>query len=77
VIANSVVDFDDSDLVGLGNEWYGFTTGEVYMEVELESMKLIASLNKGKASICTCIIGEKSKLAGMALKDIAMPKSLI
>lgn len=50
-------------------------TNLIEQEVELESMKLIASLNKGKASICTCIIGEKSKIAGMALKDINMPKS--
>ena len=36
IIPNAVVDFDNSNLVGLGNEWGGFTTGEVYAEIILE-----------------------------------------
>ena len=30
--------FQDSTVVGLGNEWFGFTTGEVYLEITVKDM---------------------------------------
>ncbi len=30
--------FQDSTVVGLGNEWFGFTTGEVYLEITVKNM---------------------------------------
>lgn len=44
-------------------------------EIESAGVRLLASLNKGKASICEITIPENSKLDGRALKDIELPKS--
>ncbi len=30
--------FQDSQIVGLGNEWFGFTTGEVYLEITVKNL---------------------------------------
>ena len=43
-----VLDLDQPKQVGYGNEWSGFTTGEVYLQVELT----------GTGSICGCLIQE-------------------
>lgn len=43
-----VVDLDEPKHVGYGNEWQGFTTGEVYLEVEITST----------ASASGCIVQE-------------------
>ncbi len=50
-------------------------TNLIEQEVELESMKLVASLNKGRAGICSCTISENAKIASMQIKDISLPKS--
>ncbi|MCI9272545.1 MAG: TrkA family potassium uptake protein [Clostridiales bacterium] len=50
-------------------------TRMIEQQVESVGMHLLASLNKGKASICTFIIPERSSLNNMALKDVPMPKS--
>lgn len=38
-------------------------------------MHLLASLNKGKAAICTVIIAEDSYLNGVQIKDVKLPES--
>lgn len=50
-------------------------TRMIEQQVESVGMHLLASLNKGKASICTFTIPERSTLNNMALKDVPMPKS--
>lgn len=43
-----ILDLDQPKQVGYGNEWAGFTTGEVYLQVELT----------GTGSVCGCLIQE-------------------
>lgn len=50
-------------------------TRMIEQEVESAGMHLLASLNRGKASICATTLPEHSKLDGMALKNVTMPKS--
>lgn len=45
---NEILDLDDPTHVGYGNEWTGFTTGEVYVQIELT----------GKGSQTGCIVQE-------------------
>ena len=47
----------------------------IEQEIESAGVRLLASLNKGKASICEITIPADSKLDGRALKDIELPKS--
>ena len=47
----------------------------IEQEIESAGMRLLASLNKGRASICEIILPKDSKLDGKALKDIDLPKS--
>lgn len=46
----------------------------IEQEANLEHMHLIATLNKGKAGICSILLPENSVLDGVALKDIVFPK---
>lgn len=50
-------------------------TRMIGQQVESVGLHLLASLNKGKASICTFTLPERSSLDNMALKDVPMPKS--
>lgn len=47
----------------------------IEQEIESAGMRLLASLNRGRASICEIILPKDSKLDGKALKDIELPKS--
>jgi trk system potassium uptake protein TrkA len=47
----------------------------IEQEVESAGMRLLASLNRGKAAICTVTLPAHSQLDGMSLKQIQMPKS--
>ena len=47
-VQNEVLDLDNPTHVGYGNEWSGFTTGEVYIQIELT----------GKGSQTGCIVQE-------------------
>lgn len=47
----------------------------IEQEVESAGMRLLASLNKGKASICEIVVPQHSMVNGSALKDIELPKS--
>lgn len=48
----------------------------IEQEVQIvDGMHLLASLNKGKAAICTVTISEDSYLNGMQIKDVKLPKS--
>lgn len=46
----------------------------IEQEVDVAEMHMLATLNKGKASICTMVLPENSICHGRALKDITMPK---
>ena len=45
--------------------------------VDLAGMHLLATLNKGKASICTITLPEFSSLDGKMLKDITLPQGCL
>lgn len=47
----------------------------IEQEMDNASGKLIASLNKGRASICEFKVSSKSKLLGKSLKNVEMPKN--
>ncbi len=47
----------------------------IEQEVESTEVKLLASLNRGRASICEMVVPKDAKVNGMALKDIELPKS--
>lgn len=34
---NEVIDLDEATYVGYGNEWQGFTTGEVYLQIDIQA----------------------------------------
>ncbi len=63
-----ILDIDDSNQVGLGKEWGGFTTGEVYMEISF--------LADGEASgvLISEIAGQK--FSGSTLVDTTEPSIL-
>lgn len=46
----------------------------IEQEVDSASGRLIASLNRGRAAICELIVSKNSKVAGLSLKDINLPK---
>lgn len=46
----------------------------IEQEVDSAGGRLIASLNKGKAAICELQVLKDSKLVGVSLKDIKLPK---
>lgn len=45
----------------------------IEQEADLSEMHLIATLNKGKAAICTIDLPEDSALNGVTLKDVTLP----
>ncbi len=47
----------------------------IEQEVESAEIRLLASLNKGRASICEIIVPKDAKVNGVSLKDIELPKS--
>lgn len=47
----------------------------IEQEVESAEMRLVTSLNKGRAAICEIVIPEDAKINGATLKDIELPKS--
>lgn len=47
----------------------------IEQEVEVAGMKLLATLNRGKAAICTITIPKNSKVHGMGVKDLELPRS--
>ena len=49
----------------------------IEQEVDLAGMHLLATLNKGKASICTITLPEFSGLDGKMLKDITLPQGCL
>lgn len=49
----------------------------IEQEANLEHMHLIATLNKGKAGICSIVLPENSALNGIALKDMVFPKGAL
>lgn len=49
-------------------------TNLIEQEVDTAEMHLLATLNKGKAAICTMVLPEDSQLDGVLLKDISLPK---
>lgn len=49
-------------------------TNLIEQEVNTAELHLLATLNKGKAAICTMTLPEDSALDGVSLKDITLPK---
>ncbi len=49
----------------------------IEQEVDLAGMHLLATLNKGKASICTTTLPPHSALHGQMLKDITLPQGCL
>lgn len=47
----------------------------IEQEVESAEMRLLASLNKGRAVICEIVVPENAKLDGKSLKEIELPPS--
>lgn len=45
----------------------------IEQEVDIDQMHLIATLNKGRAGICTLTLSEDTKLDGKMLRDITLP----
>ena len=50
-------------------------TRMIEQEVESAEMRLLASLNKGKAAICEIVVPKDAKINGASLKDIELPHS--
>lgn len=50
-------------------------TKMIEQEIETVGLHLLASLNRGKASICTITIKKHSSVSGISLKDLTLPKS--
>ncbi|MDQ5983142.1 MAG: TrkA family potassium uptake protein [Eubacteriales bacterium SKADARSKE-1] len=46
----------------------------IEQEVESASGRLVATLNRGRAAICELLVTKNSKVAGVSLKDIILPK---
>ncbi|NLJ30058.1 MAG: TrkA family potassium uptake protein [Clostridiales bacterium] len=46
----------------------------IEQEVDTAEMHLLATLNKGKAAICAMVLPEGSRLEGVLLKDVPLPK---
>lgn len=46
----------------------------IEQEADLAHMHLIATLNKGKAGVCSMVLPPNSSLDGVAIKDIVFPK---
>lgn len=46
----------------------------IEQEVDTAGMHMLATLNKGRAAICTMVIPEESALEGILLKDVTLPK---
>ena len=65
----TVVDADELSHVGDGNQWKGFTTGEVYITVELPSV------NGRSGIIVTSIAGQS--LAGKKVVDLTAPSIIV
>ena len=49
-------------------------TNMIEQEVDSAGMHLLATLNKGRAAICTTTLQSGSALDGVALKDLSLPK---
>ncbi|NLG92569.1 MAG: TrkA family potassium uptake protein [Clostridiales bacterium] len=49
-------------------------TNLIEQEVDVSGMHLLATLNKGKASICSITLSDTTALDGTALKDITLPE---
>ncbi len=49
-------------------------TNLIEQEVDTAELHLLATLNKGKAAICTMTLPENSALDGVSLKDVPLPK---
>lgn len=49
-------------------------TNLIEQEVNTAELHLLATLNKGKAAICTMTLPENSALDGVPLKDVPLPK---
>ncbi len=64
-----ILDTDDSTQVGLGKEWKGFTTGEVYMEI------YFVGEGENSAILISEIAGQS--LSGNEIKDTTEPYILI
>lgn len=47
----------------------------IEQEVESAQVRLLASLNKGRAAICEIVVPKDAKINGSCLKDIELPKS--
>ena len=47
----------------------------IEQEIEVTGMKLLATLNRGKAAICTIVVPKNSKISGNVIKDIKLPAS--
>lgn len=47
----------------------------IEQEVESAEMRLLASLNKGRAAICEIVVPKEAKVSGSSIKDLKMPPS--
>lgn len=47
----------------------------IEQEVESAEMRLLASLNKGRAAICEIVVPTEAKVSGNSIKDLKMPPS--
>ena len=47
----------------------------IEQEVESAEMRLLASLNKGRAAICEIVVPQEAKVSGCPIKDLQMPPS--
>lgn len=46
----------------------------IEQEVDTAEMHMLATLNKGKAAICTMVLPQETRLEGVLLKDVSLPK---
>lgn len=67
-IPSCVIDFDDPNFVGRGNEWKGFTTGEVYLDFTLLEMDSSVT----SANILLLNVDGRN-LGGEKLEDLSSP----
>lgn len=47
----------------------------IEQEVESAEMRLLASLNKGRAAICEIVVPREARVSGSSIKDLKMPPS--
>jgi trk system potassium uptake protein TrkA len=48
-------------------------TNLIEQEVDMAEMRMLATLNKGRAAICAVTLPEKTRLKGVALKNLDLP----